>query len=124
MDKNGLEIKRQIRAGRKNVQPTAQHFFPFVTICLSSQTKKSPKKLKKLKAGHSKTAEAPPKEKNEKVAGNCCARKRVFFPKIKQPSRRIRTKAAFSFLPAAKPSGHRTVRVVVVVVVGGTTLRS
>ena len=27
------------------------------------------------------------------------------------------------FLPAAKPSGHRTVRVVVVVV-GGTTLRS
>ncbi len=32
------------------------------------------------------------------------------------------------FLPAAKPSGHRTVRVVVVVVVvvvgGGTTLRS
>ncbi len=30
-----------------------------------------------------------------------------------------------AFLPAAKPSGHRTVRVVVVRVVGGgTTLRS
>ena len=28
------------------------------------------------------------------------------------------------FLPASKPIGHRTVRVVVVVVVGGTTLRS
>ncbi len=44
----------------------------------------------------------------------------------KQDFKNTRIFTFFPFLPAAKPTGHRTVRVVVVVVVvgGGTTLRS
>ena len=42
-----------------------------------------------------------------------------FYKKTQEQKNYVATYSTGTFLPAAKPTGHRTVRVVVVVVVGG-----